>query len=170
MGLVPESRKEQEAILTQSIRENTSLSYIREVCYRFGIINHRQDKKIAEDYRQKLKIKLGSVEDPLSSLSGGNQQKVVIAKWLNTNCDVLILDELTRGVDIGAKVEIYNVIHELAESGYAIILISSEMVEVINLSHRVYVMSEGNMTRELTGCEITEENIMKHAIPKRALA
>ncbi|EBE9838853.1 sugar ABC transporter ATP-binding protein [Salmonella enterica subsp. enterica serovar Newport] len=170
IGLVPESRKEQGAILTQSIRENTSLSYIREVCYRFSIINHRQDKKIAEDYRQKLKIKLGSVEDPLSSLSGGNQQKVVIAKWLNTNCDVLILDEPTRGVDIGAKVEIYNIIHELAESGYAIILISSEMVEVINLSHRVYVMSEGNMTRELTGCEITEENIMKHAIPKRALA
>ncbi|EJY9248061.1 sugar ABC transporter ATP-binding protein, partial [Salmonella enterica] len=121
------------------------------------------------NYRQKLKIKLGSVEDPLSSLSGGNQQKVVIAKWLNTNCDVLILDEPTRGVDVGAKVEIYNVIHELAQRGYAIILISSEMVEVINLSHRVYVMSEGCITRELTDGEITEENIMKYAIPKRAL-
>lgn len=169
IGLVPESRKEQGAILTQSIRENTSLSRIREVCYRFGIINHHQDKKLAEDYRQKLKIKLGSVEDPLSSLSGGNQQKVVIAKWLNTNCDVLILDEPTRGVDVGAKVEIYNVIHELAQRGYAIILISSEMVEVINLSHRVYVMSEGCITRELTDGEITEENIMKYAIPKRAL-
>lgn len=169
IGLVPESRKEQGAILTQSIRENTSLSRIREVCYRFGIINHYQDKKLAEDYRQKLKIKLGSVEDPLSSLSGGNQQKVVIAKWLNTNCDVLILDEPTRGVDVGAKVEIYNVIHELAQRGYAIILISSEMVEVINLSHRVYVMSEGSITRELTDGEITEENIMKNAIPKRAL-
>lgn len=169
IGLVPESRKEQGAILTQSIRENTSLSRIREVCYRFGIINHYKDKKLAEDYRKKLKIKLGSVEDPLSSLSGGNQQKVVIAKWLNTNCDVLILDEPTRGVDVGAKVEIYNVIHELAQRGYAIILISSEMVEVINLSHRVYVMSEGSITRELTDGEITEENIMKHAIPKRAL-
>lgn len=169
IGLVPESRKEQGAILTQSIRENTSISRIREVCYCFGIINHRQDKKLAEDYRQKLKIKLGSVDDPLSSLSGGNQQKVVIAKWLNTNCDVLILDEPTRGVDVGAKVEIYNVIHELAERGFSIILISSEMVEVINLSHRIYVMSEGNMTRELTGIEITEENIMKYAIPKRAL-
>ena len=170
IGLVPESRKEQGAILTQSIRENTSISRIKEVCYRFGIINHKRDKQLAEAYRQKLKIKLGSVEDPLSSLSGGNQQKVVIAKWLNTNCDVLILDEPTRGVDVGAKVEIYNVIHDLAERGYAIILISSEMVEVIHLSHRVYVMSEGSITRELIGDEITEENIMKHAIPKRALA
>ena len=170
IGLVPESRKEQGAILAQSIRENTSLSRLKKICYSLGIISHQRDKKLAEDYRQKLKIKLGSVEDPLSSLSGGNQQKVVIAKWLNTNCDLLILDEPTRGVDVGAKAEIYNVIHDLAERGYAIILISSEMVEVINLSHRVYVMSEGNMTRELTGDEITEENIMKHAIPKRALA
>ena len=139
------------------------------MCYRLGILNHQQDKRLAEEYRSKLKIKLGSVEHPVSSLSGGNQQKVVIAKWLNTGCDVLILDEPTRGVDVGAKVEIYNVIHELAERGYAIILISSEMVEVIHLSHRVYVMSEGSITRELTGDEISEENIMKHAIPKRAL-
>lgn len=169
IGLVPESRKEQGAILAQSIRENISMSRLKDVCYRFGIISHRKDKKLAEEYRQKLKIKLGSVEDPLSSLSGGNQQKVVIAKWLNTDCDVLILDEPTRGVDVGAKVEIYNVIHELAKRGFAIILISSEMVEVIHLSHRVYVMSEGNITRELIGDDITEENIMKHAIPKRAL-
>ncbi|MCS3430677.1 sugar ABC transporter ATP-binding protein [Klebsiella sp. BIGb0407] len=169
IGLVPESRKEQGAILAQSIRENISISRLKDVCYRLGIISHRKDKKLAEEYRNKLKIKLGSVEDPLSSLSGGNQQKVVIAKWLNTDCDVLILDEPTRGVDVGAKVEIYNVIHELAKRGYAIILISSEMVEVIHLSHRVYVMSEGSITRELTGDEISEENIMKHAIPKRAL-
>ncbi|MBS0847886.1 sugar ABC transporter ATP-binding protein [Citrobacter sp. JGM124] len=169
IGLVPESRKEQGAILAQSIRENISISSLKEVCYRLGIISHRKDKQLAEEYRSKLKIKLGSVEDPLSSLSGGNQQKVVIAKWLNTDCDVLILDEPTRGVDVGAKVEIYNVIHELAKRGYAIILISSEMVEVIHLSHRVYVMSEGSITCELTGDEITEENIMKHAIPKRAL-
>ncbi|WP_342323253.1 sugar ABC transporter ATP-binding protein [Kosakonia sp. BYX6] len=169
IGLVPESRKEQGAILTQSIRENISLSRLKSVCYRLGIINHQQDKKLAEEYRSKLKIKLGSVEHPVSSLSGGNQQKVVIAKWLNTGCDLLILDEPTRGVDVGAKVEIYNVIHDLAERGFAIILISSEMVEVINLSHRVYVMSEGSITRELIGDEISEENIMKHAIPKRAL-
>ncbi|MXQ00323.1 ATP-binding cassette domain-containing protein, partial [Burkholderia pseudomallei] len=130
---------------------------------------HQQDKRLAEEYRTKLKIKLGSVEHPVSSLSGGNQQKVVIAKWLNTGCDVLILDEPTRGVDVGAKVEIYNVIHELAERGYALILISSEVAAVIHLSHRAYAMSGGSFTRALTAYEISDATVMKHAIPKRAL-
>ncbi|WP_410012364.1 sugar ABC transporter ATP-binding protein [Sodalis sp. RH24] len=169
IGLVPESRKEQGAILTRPIRENMTLSSLKRVCYRFGIINYRSERAFSEQSRQRLAIKLGSVEDPISSLSGGNQQKVVIAKWLATECDLLILDEPTRGVDVGAKVEIYNVIHELAEKGYAIIVISSEMIEVISLSHRVYVMSEGSITKELQGSQITEENIMRFAIPKRAL-
>lgn len=169
IGLVPESRKEQGAILSRPIRENMTLSSLKRVCYRFGIINYRSERAFSEQSRQRLAIKLGSVEDPISSLSGGNQQKVVIAKWLATECDLLILDEPTRGVDVGAKVEIYNVIHELAEKGYAIIVISSEMIEVISLSHRVYVMSEGTITKELQGAQITEENIMRFAIPKRAL-
>ncbi len=169
IGLVPESRKEQGAILSRPIRENMTLSNLKRVCYRFGIINYRSERAFSELSRKRLAIKLGSVEDPISSLSGGNQQKVVIAKWLATECDLLILDEPTRGVDVGAKVEIYNVIHELAEKGYAIIVISSEMIEVISLSHRVYVMSEGTITTELQGDQITEENIMRFAIPKRAL-
>ncbi len=170
IGMVPESRKEQGAILSRPIRENMTLSNLKRVCYRFGILNYRKERAFSELSRQRLSIKLGSVEDPISSLSGGNQQKVVIAKWLATECDLLILDEPTRGVDVGAKVEIYNVIHELAEKGYAIIVISSEMIEVISLSHRVYVMSEGSITKELQGDQITEENIMRFAIPKRALA
>ncbi|MCL2895073.1 sugar ABC transporter ATP-binding protein [Brenneria tiliae] len=170
IGLVPESRKEQGAILSRPIRENMTLSNLKRVCYRFGILNYRREREVSEQSRQRLSIKLGSVEDPISSLSGGNQQKVVIAKWLATECDLLILDEPTRGVDVGAKVEIYNVIHELAEKGYAIIVISSEMIEVISLAHRVYVMSEGTITAELHGEQITEENIMRFAIPKRALA
>ncbi|NDL63876.1 sugar ABC transporter ATP-binding protein [Acerihabitans arboris] len=169
IGLVPESRKEQGAILTRPIRENMTLSSLKRVCHRFGIINYRSERTFSEQSRQRLAIKLGSIEDPISSLSGGNQQKVVIAKWLATECDLLILDEPTRGVDVGAKVEIYNVIHELAQKGYAIIVISSEMIEVISLSHRVYVMSEGSITKELQGDQITEENIMRFAIPKRAL-
>ncbi|KAA8995377.1 sugar ABC transporter ATP-binding protein [Affinibrenneria salicis] len=170
IGLVPESRKEQGAILSRPIRENMTLSSLKRVCYKFGIINYRSEKSFSEQSRQRLSIKLGSVEDPISSLSGGNQQKVVIAKWLNTDCDLLILDEPTRGVDVGAKVEIYNVIHQLAQKGYAIIVISSEMIEVISLAHRVYVMSEGSITKELSGDQISEENIMRFAIPKRALA
>ncbi|MEA9391481.1 sugar ABC transporter ATP-binding protein [Acerihabitans sp. TG2] len=170
IGMVPENRKEQGAILSRPIRENMTLSNLKRVCYRFGIINYPKERALSEVSRQRLSIKLGSVEDPISSLSGGNQQKVVIAKWLATQCDLLILDEPTRGVDVGAKVEIYNVIHELAEKGYAIIVISSEMIEVISLSHRVYVMSEGAINQELQGDQITEENIMRFAIPKRALA
>ncbi|MEZ9253521.1 sugar ABC transporter ATP-binding protein [Vibrio cyclitrophicus] len=170
IGLVPESRKEQGAILSRPIRENTSLANLAGISNRFGILNAKKEKEVGEYFKEKLKTKLNSIEDPISSLSGGNQQKVVIAKWLNTNCDLLILDEPTRGVDVGAKVEIYNIISELAQKGFAILVISSEMPEVISLSNRVYVMSEGYLTAELKGDQITEENVMRHAIPKRETA
>lgn len=170
IGLVPESRKEQGAILSRPIRENTTLANLDGISNRFGILNFKKDKEIGLHFKEKLNTKLNSIEDPISSLSGGNQQKVVIAKWLNTECDLLILDEPTRGVDVGAKVEIYNIISELAKKGFAILVISSEMPEVISLSHRVYVMSEGYMTQELHGDQITEENVMRYAIPKRESA
>lgn len=170
IGLVPESRKEQGAILSRPIRENMTLANLKSVSRGWGFLRAGVEKTLGGILKDKLKIKLGSIEDPISSLSGGNQQKVVIAKWLNTDCNLLILDEPTRGVDVGAKVEIYNIIHELAEKGYAVIVISSEMIEVISLSHRVYVMSEGVMTAELTDDKITEENIMRYAIPKREVA
>ncbi len=170
IGLVPESRKEQGAILVRPIRENMTLSNLKIVSRLFGFIHRRHEQHISQMLRQKLNIKLGSIEDAIASLSGGNQQKVVIAKWLNTECNILILDEPTRGVDVGSKVEIYNIIHQLAERGYSILLISSEMVEVINLSHRVYVMSEGQITKELVGEAISEQNIMRYAIPKRNAA
>ncbi|EIR64481.1 sugar ABC transporter ATP-binding protein [Yersinia pestis] len=167
IGLVPESRKEQGAILVRPIRENMTLSNLKAVSGWMGFIRRRQEREPSQKLQQKLAIKLGSVEDPIASLSGGNQQKVVIAKWLNTDCHILILDEPTRGVDVGAKAEIYNIIHQLAERGYSILVISSEMVEVINLCHRIYVMSEGRITKELQHDEISEENIMRYAIPKR---
>ncbi|WP_407289520.1 sugar ABC transporter ATP-binding protein [Raoultella planticola] len=170
IGLVPESRKEQGAILSRPIRENMTLANLKSVSRRFGFLRTGAERELGNSLRDKLRIKLGSIEDPISSLSGGNQQKVVIAKWLNTNCNLLILDEPTRGVDVGAKVEIYNIIHELAEKGFAVIVISSEMIEVISLSHRVYVMSEGSITAALKDEQITEENIMRYAIPKREIA
>ncbi|CAK1746170.1 sugar ABC transporter ATP-binding protein [Vibrio crassostreae] len=170
IGLVPESRKEQGAILSRPIRENTSLANLAGISNRFGILNMKKEREIGELFKEKLKTKLNSIEDPISSLSGGNQQKVVIAKWLNTDCDLLILDEPTRGVDVGAKVEIYNIISELASKGFAVLVISSEMPEVISLSNRVYVMSEGYLTAELKDDQITEENVMRYAIPKRESA
>lgn len=170
IGLVPESRKEQGAILVRPIRENMTLTNLSVISRMMGFINRRKEQEVSQSLRKKLNIKLGSVEDTIASLSGGNQQKVVIAKWLNTDCNILILDEPTRGVDVGAKVEIYNIIHQLAERGYSILVISSEMVEVINLSHRVYVMSEGQLTKELIGDEISEQNIMRYAIPRNSAA
>ncbi|ODS10584.1 sugar ABC transporter ATP-binding protein [Vibrio scophthalmi] len=167
IGMIPESRKEQGSILSRPIRENITLSNLKGVS-KYGIINHASEVSISERFKRTLQIKLGSIEHPISSLSGGNQQKVVIAKWLNTNCDVLVLDEPTRGVDVGAKAEIYNVIHDLTEMGYAIIVISSELPEIIGLCHRTYTMSEGQMTGELIGDEMTEENIMHLSIPKRS--
>jgi ribose transport system ATP-binding protein len=167
IGMVPENRKEQGAILSRPIMENITLSSLKGIS-KLGVISNKAEKSISEKLRKNLQIKLGSIKDPISSLSGGNQQKVVIAKWLNTNCDVLILDEPTRGVDVGAKAEIYNVIQDLTLMGYAILVISSELMEVIGLCHRTYTMSEGLMTGELTGAEMTEANIMHLSIPKRS--
>jgi ABC-type sugar transport system ATPase subunit len=166
IGLVPEDRKRQGGILPMSIANNITLTDLKAIT-RLGVVNHAAEERISSTMRERMRIKLGALGDPLSSLSGGNQQKVVLAKWLNTACKVLILDEPTRGVDVGAKAEIYAIIAALAEQGYGIIVISSELVEIVGLCHRVCVMSEGEITGELSGEQITEENIMRLAIPKR---
>lgn len=166
IGLVPESRKEQGAVLNLSIIENMTMATLQKYS-NFGLINHKAEKEACEKLQQLLQIKLGTLNDPISSLSGGNQQKVVLAKWLSTDCDLIIFDEPTRGVDVGAKAEIYRIISDLAKLGYGVLVISSELVELIGLCHRLYVMSEGTITGELIGKQMTEENIMKLAIPKR---
>ena len=132
-----------------------------------GVLDKGKERGIAQHLRELLRIKLGRLIDPVSSLSGGNQQKVVLGKWINANCDVLIFDEPTRGVDVGAKAEIYNVIHSLAREGRAILVISSELVELIGLCHRAYVLSEGRITGEVAGETMTEQSIMSKAIPRR---
>lgn len=166
IGLVPESRKEQGAVLNLSILENMTMATLDKYA-KLGVLNHKSEVVSGEKQQQLLHIKLGSLHDPISSLSGGNQQKVVLAKWLSTDCDFIILDEPTRGVDVGAKAEIYRIISDLATLGYGLLVISSELVELIGLCHRLYVMSEGTITGELSEAEMTEENIMKLALPKR---
>nr|WP_281396703.1 ATP-binding cassette domain-containing protein [Roseospira visakhapatnamensis] len=166
IGLVPEDRKRQGGILPMTISENLTLTNLREVS-RFGLCNAAAERRVAERSKDSLRIRLGALCDPLSSLSGGNQQKVVVAKWLNAAGTVLILDEPTRGVDVGAKMELYAIVADLARQGYGILVISSEMMELIGLCHRVYVMSEGEITGELSGGDICEETIMRLSIPKR---
>ncbi|MHC4843362.1 MAG: sugar ABC transporter ATP-binding protein [Planctomycetota bacterium] len=164
IGLVPEDRKGQGTILSMSIRENITMPSIWKIMGKVGIIKRRKEKGITEGLIQKLAIKSRGTESKVADLSGGNQQKVVLAKWFGTECEVIILDEPTRGVDVGAKVEIYNLINELASNGLGIIVISSEMIEVIGICDRVIVMREGKIGAVLKKGELTEENIMRPAI------
>ena len=125
------------------------------------MIDDGREFKVASDYRQKLRIRCASVFQQVVNLSGGNQQKVVLAKWLFANPEVLILDEPTRGMDVGAKYEIYGIINQLAEAGKAVIVISSEMPELLGISDRIYVMNDGRLVAEMPAKEASQEKIMR---------
>lgn len=161
--MASEDRKREGVILCRSIRENISLACLKEI-ERHGFLNLHQEKNNVQSMIEKLSIKLSSPEAQVSSLSGGNQQKVVLAKWLLRSPKVLILDEPTRGIDVGAKHEIYKLMCDLAKEGVAIVMISSEMPEILGMSDRIYVMSQGKLTGELNISEATQERIMELAV------
>lgn len=165
IGLVPEERKSQGLFTALSTAANVPMG--RFVASDAKIASPRKDRAAALQYKRKLRIKVADVTAPVATLSGGNQQKVVLAKWLEAGVRVLILDEPTRGIDIGAKQEIYELITDLCRAGLGVVVISSELPEVIALSHRVLVMHQGQIAAELTGNEITEENIMHYAVGGR---
>lgn len=159
LAYVTEDRKGNGLILSNPIRVNTTLANLGGVS-RHGIIDRDKEVAVSEDYRQKLKTKCPSVEQNVGNLSGGNQQKVLLAKWMFTEPDVLILDEPTRGIDVGAKYEIYCIINDLVAAGKSVIMISSELPEVLGMSDRIYVMNEGKVVGELSAEEATQEMIM----------
>ena len=159
LALVPESRKEEALFLVQSVKFNTSIKVLGEFI-RGIFVNNRKEDEIAETYIDKMSIKTPTSEQIIENLSGGNQQKVVIGRWLATNPRILILDEPTRGVDVGAKAEIYAIMNDLALQGISIIMISSELPEVINMSDRVVVMCNGSITGILDHSEADQEKIM----------
>ncbi len=161
--LVPEDRRTAGLIVDMPIRENVTLPALERYAPA-GLISFEKEKQGAAEVCKRLNVKAPSVEARASNLSGGNQQKVVLAKWLALDPKVLIFDEPTRGIDVGAKAEIYELMRRLAESGVAIVMISSDMEEVINVSDRVAVMHEGRVTGVLTREETTEENIMRLAV------
>ncbi|MDR1481156.1 MAG: sugar ABC transporter ATP-binding protein [Synergistaceae bacterium] len=162
--LAPEDRKEQGLVLIQGIRYNISLSIMDQIIHGFRVDREREDR-IAGEYVKMLNIRARSgYEQPVNTLSGGNQQKVVISKCLAATPKVVILDEPTRGVDIGAKHELYRLITELADSGTAVVFVSSELPEIINLCTRVIVMHEGRVTGELSKSELTERGVLKLAL------
>ncbi|MCL2864724.1 MAG: sugar ABC transporter ATP-binding protein [Lachnospiraceae bacterium] len=164
LGLLSEDRKKQGLMLEQSIRINTTLAAMHKAVNKFGIVNHKKEKEYVKEILGSISTKYGSPEDNVNSLSGGNQQKVALAKWIAADCKCIILDEPTRGVDVGAKMEIYKLINELAEKGVGVIMISSEMPEIIGMCDRVIVMRQGIVSGELTRDELSEDNLIKSAM------
>ena len=159
IAYVTEDRKGNGLVLSQSIKVNTSLAHLDAISSH-TVIDGDKEYAVAEEYRDKLKIKTPTVEQLVGNLSGGNQQKVLLAKWMFAEPDIMLLDEPTRGIDVGAKYEIYCIINELAAAGKSVVMISSELPEVLGLSDRIYIMNEGKIVGEMKGSEATQESIM----------
>ncbi len=159
IAYVPEDRHQQGLIMNFSIAANVTLPILQQVS-RLGLIYPRREQKIAAEYSRQLRVRSTGVEQLVNTLSGGNQQKVVLSKWLATNPSVLILDEPTRGIDVGAKAEVHRIISDLAGSGLAIILISSELPEVLAMADQVIVLHEGRVTGAFARSEATQERVM----------
>nr|WP_294651795.1 ATP-binding cassette domain-containing protein [uncultured Blautia sp.] len=162
-GLLPEDRKKQGLLLKQSIRMNTTLACLNKVT-RFGVIDHRKEKSLVKEVLAGIQTKYGKMENNADSLSGGNQQKIALAKWIAADCKCMVFDEPTRGVDVGAKTEIYKTMNQLAESGVAIIMISSEMPEIIGMCDRVMVMHNGKISGEVNKDEMGENVLIRYSM------
>ncbi|MGZ0712237.1 sugar ABC transporter ATP-binding protein (plasmid) [Coraliomargarita sp. W4R53] len=163
IGYLSEDRKHLGVLLERSVRENIVLASLKDYLGPLGFVKDRRIETTGREYVDKLRIKTPSTAQLVRNLSGGNQQKVVIAKWLVKDCDVLIFDEPTRGIDVGAKEEIYTLLRELADQGKAIIMISSELPEVLRLSDRIAVMAEGRLEAIVNNADATQENLMDYA-------
>lgn len=170
IAYLSEDRKRYGLTLGMSVEANIVLAAFRKYLGALGWVKFGQTRQAAQQYVDKLSIKTPGLQRKAKNLSGGNQQKVVIGKWLDADTDILIFDEPTRGIDVGAKSEIYKLLNDLARQGKAIIMISSELPEILRMSHRIIVMCEGRITGELTSAEATQEKIMKYATQRAALA
>jgi putative multiple sugar transport system ATP-binding protein len=166
LAYVTEDRKQLGLVLGDSIQHNIPLAHLSGVA-RSGIIDEMRELGVAFDYRRKLNIRSSGVQQRTVNLSGGNQQKVVLSKWLFAEPEVLILDEPTRGIDVGAKYEIYTIINQLVASGKGVIMISSEMPELLGMCDRIYVMNEGRICAEMPAKEASQENIMRAIMRSR---
>jgi ribose transport system ATP-binding protein len=162
IGLLTEDRKADGLLLVQSVATNVTISRMRDVAPS-GVIDTRRERRTVAEHIARLSIRTRGPSAPVRNLSGGNQQKVIFAKWLHARCRILLIDEPTRGVDVGAKREIYALLRELAARGVGIVMVSSELPEVLGMSDRILVMREGRITAELDAAEANEERIMAHA-------
>jgi rhamnose transport system ATP-binding protein len=168
LALVPEDRRQQGLVMELSVERNATLTR-RWALARFGLLSRRAERRAASSWIQKLRVKAGRLTDPVSTLSGGNQQKLVLAKWLSTAPRVLIVDEPTRGIDIGTKAEVHRLLSELAAAGVAILMVSSELPEVLGMADRILVMHEGRLVSEIPRQRADEESVLLAATGKRGV-
>lgn len=168
LAYVTEDRKGAGLVLGESIERNVTLANLQRVSHR-GVLDRGAVRDVSESFRERLRIRCHNVLQPVGNLSGGNQQKVVLSKWLLTEPELLILDEPTRGIDIGAKFEIYSIINEIAASGKCVLMISSEMAELLGTCDRIYVMNEGRFVGEFNAEEASQESIMRAIVRNEAL-
>jgi ribose transport system ATP-binding protein len=166
-GMLPEDRKRSGGVLDLSIKQNISLANLGKIANRWGFINQEREHSLVAQLIEQLKIKVGDANNPLSSLSGGNQQKVILGKWLNLDLNVLLIDEPTRGVDVGARSEIYHIIQRLADDGVYVLMVSSDMEELMGLSDRIMVFKNGALQGEVSRPDFSEEAILRLAIGAR---
>lgn len=159
IAYITEDRKDNGLIISDTIAKNTTMARLEKVCKR-GVIDIDLENKCAQEYADKLKTKTPSIQQEVGNLSGGNQQKVLVAKWMFADADIIIMDEPTRGIDVGAKYEIYCIMNELVSQGKAVIMISSEMPELLGMCDRIYVMNSGSIVAEMKADEATQESIM----------
>jgi ribose transport system ATP-binding protein len=164
LALVPEDRKKDGLLLGSDVKSNVCVTTLDDLTS-FGLLSDQKESALTKSYVESLRIKVSSQNQITGTLSGGNQQKVVLAKWLATKPSVLMLDEPTRGIDVNAKNEIYNLILKLADEGLGIVMVSSELPEILAVSDRILVMAEGMITAEFSAIEATESKILKEAIP-----
>jgi ABC-type sugar transport system ATPase subunit len=160
IGLLPEDRKRLGLVLSMNCRENTSLAVLRRLST-LGFVRRKQERSLVQRYVERLRVKTPHMDAPIAGLSGGNQQKIALAKWLARECAVLIVDEPTRGVDVGAKAEIHHLLDELACQGLALLVISSELPEVMNLSRRIIVLRQGNVAGELARNDFSQPALLR---------
>ena len=164
IAYVSEDRRKLGIAMAESITTNITLPVLARYCNALGLIDKQREALDADRFRQQLNIKTANLDVEVGTLSGGNQQKVMLAKWLNTNPGLLIVDEPTRGIDIGAKAEVHHIIRDLATQGVAVIIISSDLPEVLSLADRVLVMREGHLVGEFSGKLATQESIIQMAV------
>lgn len=164
LGLAPEERKAQALLMQRSVRDNASLAILDRITHA-RVVDRRKEREIVGEQVKRMRVRTPSMEQEIRKLSGGNQQKIVLARWLARKPRLLILDEPTRGVDVGAKSEIYTVIDELARAGMAILIVSSELPELLGLADRIVVMRGGRISGQLDAAEATEESVLELALP-----